>query len=325
MSLNKHKQKLSKFVHKCLSKLHDKPLASPTDEEKALVRELRATFRDFRPTDPNDCCESRKEWLNNANCLRKLVLNGDPREFLRWHVISGTMFVKYSSYVEPELKYLKNRPDWASRWKEAIKECSVGHPLPYYRYPQSSANLIHHAYHWAIFEDKTGIGVDGLKFIFEFGGGYGSMCRLLYNLGFKGKYILFDLPAFSALQQFFLKSAGIMVHPFDSFKNERNGAICISDLDQLKQILLPRTEASSSMFIATWSVSEAPLSTRNAVLALLASSKQFLITYQDQFREINNVEFFEKWKANREDIDWYEWEIEHMPGNRYLVGKIREH
>jgi len=321
MLLNKYKKKLSKFLCKSLSNLYDKPLPPPTDKEKDLVKELKTTFHDLPLVGTTNCCALEEEWINNTNRLRELVLNDDPREFLRWHVISATMFVKYATYITPELNYLKKRPDWGSRWSGAIEECPAGHPVPYCLYPKSSANLIHHAYHLAKFEEKTGVGVNDINFIFEFGGGYGSMCRLLYNLGFGGNYVLFDLPPFSALQQFFLKSIGARVHSFDSFKKGENGAICISNLQQLRKILSDRIEASNSMFIATWSISEAPISIRNSISPLVSPFDEFLITYQHQFREVNNVVFFGNWKSSQGAIEWYEWEIEHIPENRYLVGK----
>lgn len=318
---NKWKKKLSKYASKSLSSLYDKPLAPPTDREKELIEEIRTSFRGLPISETMNCSASEKEWSDYANRLKELVLNNDPREFLRWHVISGTMFVKHTSYITPELKYLKSRPDWQGRWREAIEESPVGHPIPYWRYSSSSGNLIHHAYHLAKFEEKTTMRINNVNYIFEFGGGYGSMCRLIHKLGFQGKYVIFDLPSFSALQQFFLKSIGAKVHSFDSFKAGENGVICISNLQQLRKILPDRTEASDSMFIATWSISEAPVSIRNSILPFVSSFNEFLITYQHQFCEVNNVVFFENWKAHQKDIKWYEWEIEHIPESKYLLGK----
>lgn len=310
-------------MDKSLSKLHDKPLAPHTSREKGLVEELRTTFRKLPALDTSNCFGSEKMWASNVNHLRELVLNKDPREFLRWHVISSTMFAKFAPYIIPELKYLKGCRDWKTRWCKAIKEFPIGHPIPYWRYPESSGNLIHHAYHLAQFEEKTVMRVDDMDFIFEFGGGYGSMCRLFHNCGFEGKYVLFDLPAFSALQHFFLSSINTEVHSIDSFKAAKSGVVCISDLEQIREILLNHFEAGKSMFVATWSISEAPIDLRNSILPLTSLFKAFLIAYQDHFQEVNNLEFFRDWKAAQQNIEWYEWSIEHMPGNRYLVGGKR--
>lgn len=320
--VKKWKKKLFKHVRKSLSALYDKPLTPPSSREKKLVEELKTTFRGFPILETADRLPSEKEWFNRVNRLRELILNKDPREFLRWHVISGTMFVKYADYVGPELNYLKSLPDWTSRWCEAIKESPIGHPMPYWRCPKSSGNLIHNAYHLAQFEEKTAISVNNMNCIFEFGGGYGSMCRLVHNLGFQGKYVLFDFPAFSALQQFFLKSVRITVHAVGSFKTARSGVVCISDVEELTEILSNHFEETDSMFIATWSISEAPVGLRNLILPLTSSFKGFLIAYLAQFKEVNNIDFFRNWRTSQEDIEWHDWQIKHMSNNnRYIVGK----
>lgn len=314
-------KKLKRTVYKLLSTLYDKSLAPPTDREKELIEELRGAFSRFPSSKPKNRLLSENEWLQNVNRLRELVLNNNPREFLRWDLILRTMVVTHASYIGPELKYLKSLPDWSNRWTEAIKESSVGHPVPHWQYPDSSATLIHHAYHWARFEEKTAIRANGIKCVLEFGGGYGSMCRLLHNLGFQGKYILLDLREFSALQEFFLKSVGVDIHELDSFMTAKSGIVCISDLQELYAILSNHIEVSDSMFIATWSISETPLSLRNAILPLVSSFKAFLIAYQDCFGEVDNIDFFGNWRETQKDIEWYDWKIENVPNSRYLVGK----
>lgn len=313
---------MKRVFYKFLSSLYDKPLAPPTDKEKQFVEKIRVAFREFQSLEPVGCSTSEKEWLENANRLRELVLSDDLREFLRWDVVLKTMAVTNAGYVSAELTYLKSRPDWNGRWATAIKESNIGHPLPYWRYPKSSGNLITHGYHLAQFEEKTEMHANNMSFIFEFGGGYGSMCRLIHHLGFEGKYVLFDLPAFSALQRFFLESTGITVHSSEIFESAQNGVLCTSDLEELKEILSKHFEQANSMFVATWSISETPIKLRDTILPLVRSFKGFLIGYQNQFREVNNIDFFKNWTVAQGDIEWYDWKIEHIPNhNRYLVGK----
>ncbi len=321
MLLLKWKKKLFKKLKKLLSAMYDKPLPPPTQREEALVEELKNSFRKLQILETENCAASEKEWLKNLDCLRELVLNDNPREFLRWHVISATMFAKYADYLSPELNYLKNQSNWMGHWSKIIKESPIGHPTPYWRYPLSSGNLIHHAYHLAKFEEKTGMKVSSMNSIFEFGGGYGSMCRLVHNLGFQGKYMIFDFPAFSALQRFYLESIGFTVRSTDSIKMGGNGIVCISDLEQLKAILSNDFKADNSMLIATWSISEVPIKLRDMILPMTSSFEAFLIAYQYQFKEIDNTDFFRNWTHTHKDIEWHEWENKHMPQNKYLVGK----
>jgi hypothetical protein len=296
------------------------PLRRPSAADEVLAAELRATFRRLPTLDTTDALPTQAAWSDHMNRLKMLALHQDPRNFLRWDVVTRTMFVVFASYVSKELKHLQRLPDWKSRWRKAIRESPAGHPIPYILYPASSCNLIHHAYHVAQFEDKADTRVQDLDHVLEFGGGYGGMCRLFYNLGFHGRYIILDLPGFSALQLYFLKSLGLPVRSTDERPETESGIVCLSDLRQLGDLLPRKMGPGKSLFLATWSVSEAPISVRNEVLPLLSEFRSFLIAYQDRFGEVDNVEFFDRWKASLKDVSWRTWGIEHSPGNYYLVG-----
>ena len=312
---------LRRIVRNLLFAILTKRPKPATDRERELIRELRTTIGELPRGEPATPSGSEQAWTDHAEHLRELVLTRDPREFLRWELFHYTMFVLYARSIDIELRHLKSRPDWSSRWRQAIKETGFGRPLPYWRYPRSSGNLIHHAYHLAQFEEETAKPVNDMSFVFEFGGGYGGMCRLFHNLNFRGKYVIFDLPHFSALQKFFLGSIGITVHSPDSFKSARSGVICVSGIEELRTILASNAGNDSSMFIATWSISEAPISLRNSILSLASQFDTFLVASQSRFEGINNVEYFEDWKDTQTDLEWHRWQIEHMGRNFYLVGK----
>lgn len=299
----------------------DRRLPPPTDLEVELIEDLRGRLRALRYAEAGDTPPSEAAWITHAQRLSELVLNDDPREFLRWDVVSETMFVSHPAFIRKELDYLTGRPDWGSRWRKAIEESPTGHPLPYMFYPRSSGNLIHHAYHLAQFEEKTGSRVEHTGYILEFGGGYGSMCRLFHNLGFRGRYVIFDLPHFSALQQFFLKSVGIKVQPADASGAADAGVVCVSDLARLGP-LLREVEGHDAMFIATWSISESPLRLRQSILPLITQFSAFLIAYQQHYGEVNNLQFFSEWEESMDkQVVWHKQQIAHLPGNHYLFGK----
>ena len=307
---------IKKFINAVLNKL----FLSPSIQEKEYIYELRTTFRKIPPFESTNELLPDMVWLSHMNVLQENILNRDPRRFLRWSVISGTMFAGNASYISTELKYLKNCLDWNMRWTSAIEESSVGHPVLYPFYPKSSGNLIHHAYHVAQFEEKTGIKVHNMNYVFEFGGGYGSMCRLLFNLGFKGKYIIFDLPPFSALQRYFLKNIGLPVLSSNTFSEQETSILCLSDVRKLKDLLAEHKEKSNSIFITTWSISESPISIRELILPQIIDFSSFLIAYQDRFGGINNLDYFKNWQDTYKVVTWYSSKIEHLPGNNYLFG-----
>jgi hypothetical protein len=296
-------------------------------KEIFLLEELRSTF--LKLSEPvKNVSQSEKQWRDNIDRLKTLVLSDDPSSFLQWDVIKKTMDVGNADYIETELEFIRNLEDW-TRWEKALKEVLPGRPTLYPN-TKSSGNLIHHAYHVAQFEEKTGSNIASLDTIVEFGGGYGSMYRLVHNLGFRGKYVIFDFPAFSALQRYFIKSIGLDVHDENTFESSQNGVLCISDIEILQSILNSnKISYDNSMFLATWSISETPLNFRKLILELVTKFKSFLIAYQGQFENSNNIEFFENWKNQLENIDWYNSKIKHMPNeyykdNFYLIGNKRQ-
>jgi hypothetical protein len=311
---------IRKTLKRVFEFIYDKALEPPTEAEKEFLSSLKATFSQLEEVPTAGVLPSEEIWLRNINRLRELVLTGNPREFLRWDVVAQSMFVSSAPYISTELKYLKAKKEWKTRWLNAIKESSIGHPYPSIHHTASSGNLIHHAYHVAHFEEIAKIDVTEFDFVFEFGGGYGSMCRLFHNLGFRGKYLIFDLPHFSALQTYFLKTCGLNVFSLKDFKSATPGIICVSDMETLSEALAVSKTLCRKLFLATWSLSESTTALRKTVFDLLPEFGSFLIGYQDQFGEVNNREYFQQLREQFRVLKWQSVPIRHLPGNSYLIG-----
>jgi hypothetical protein len=303
-----------KRIAKQLLKRH---LGVQTADESRRIEAFRQRISALPALDP-ECTgsEALREWDQNRARLRDLVLTQDPRGFLEWDVIRDTMFVGNSPLVEEELKCLRASSDWRQRWQPALREDAVGLPQRCRYYLQSSGNLIHHAYSLFRFEQAVGRTVDQFPFILEFGGGYGSFCRLAHRVGFRGKYLIFDLPEFSALQEFFLESVGV---PLLS-RSGHSGVSCISRVDELERCL----EGSSEwLLVGLWSLSEAPVSLRETLLGDGSKWGGYLISYQQKFGEVDNSAFFATLQRQQKKFDLITSPIKHLPGNHYLFGAKR--
>ncbi len=292
-----------------------------TPRERRLIDELRKELKNLPSEEVTNCSLAGEVWKRNALQLHNMILSRDPRKFLRWDVIRETMFVGNKPYIEIELQHIQKRQDWNLRWKSAIEESTIGQPECFAPYPESSANLIHQAYHLCRFEETTSARIEDLNLIFEFGGGYGSLCKLIHNLGFKGTYVIFDLAPFSALQWFYLSSAGLPARIINSppFLNE--GVICTSNMKALDALFGDIFKGRNSLFIATWSISETPIATREIILQSMPIFQFYLIAFQDYFYEINNIDFFKKWEERYgESMRWCRIKLDHILGNHYLFG-----
>ncbi len=140
--------------------------------------------------------DAELDWNKKVNGLISQLKHKQIKRFLSWDVIRKTMFIEYEPYIRNELDYLKNNPSLL------LEESSFGTPTRLYYYYKSSANLIHHNYHVARILNHFGIQINDLNQVLEFGGGYGSMARVFYKLGFTGKYAIYDFPAFNSSRRY---------------------------------------------------------------------------------------------------------------------------
>jgi putative sugar O-methyltransferase len=239
-------------------------------------------------------------WKNHVARLRYHLDHSDLTKFTQWDVIRETMFVNQQTYVFTELNELMRSPEWSTRWQPAIVESPIGSPEPYEFYVQSSGNLIHHAYSLYRFEKATGIRIEQLESVLEVGGGYGSFCRLVKSLGFKGAYTIFDLPEFCYLQSRYL--GGLEIHMGGHVR-------FVTNRDHIPY--------STDLYIGLWSISELPVNERNQVMGCNADA--YMLAYQDKFEDIDNLAYFEE-VSRVFEYDWHPESINHMPGNRYLFG-----
>jgi hypothetical protein len=303
------------LLNKVARKLLHARLPAPSAEQRLLIDELRKKIAAL-PAVASDAGPGRCQplWLQYRSRLRADLLSRDPRGFIEFPVIRETMFVDHPPYIAHELKALRRSAGWGNRWSEAIRESeSIPAPrCPYFF--SSSGGLIHQAHHLCEFERLTGTDAAAVDTILEFGGGYGGMCRLLHRLGFRGHYFIYDLPEFSALQEFYLRANGIAVR---SLESGAPGAICFSEFEQLGQLT---KAAPLDLVLATWSLSETPLDFRRQILGALGS-RHWLIAYQHVFESLDNDAFFAEWTRRNSTHRWRTVPLSHMPERHsYLFG-----
>jgi len=279
---------LKKVAREIIKARHFPPM-SVSDKEARLLNEFKQAFSSTPQTNADSA------WSRYLNLFRERAIHDDPRKFLRWDVIEETMCVSYARFLKTEMAYLKQNWDI---WGPILSETPVGDPVPYLFHAKSSGNLIHHAYHLARFQATTGCRFDELDVIYEFGGGYGCACKLLHALGFKGQYIIQDFPHFSALQRYYLGMHGIE----PTLTNT--------------PIVIPK---GRSLFLAEWSLSEAPAIARTPMFDIVKECDYFLIGYQPVGGEVDNVQFFGQWQSAI-DLNWSVQNIAHLEPNQYLFG-----
>jgi SAM-dependent methyltransferase len=284
-------------------------------DRNRLVEILRSRVKTMPQPEPTGDSEAEKAWIDYRIRLRKAILEDDASDFMNWEVIKSFIYLNTSP---KEFKSLKNLPSWG-KFEKALGESLVGRPKLFPDYPLSSGNLIHQAYNLSQLMEIGNCPVEDLPQIVEFGGGFGTMCKLVHQLGFKGRYIIFDLPECSALQEYYLNAVGLQTEiKIDQITDSKQCIVLLSDVKQLKQQL--EISAGSFAFIAVWSISETPIDVRNRIFDLVSGADYYLIAYQNYFRDVTNTDYFVRLSAKKSQLRWYNYPIGHFAEHNYLIG-----
>lgn len=223
-------------------------------------------------------------------------LERDPLDdFLQWSLIQATMFVGRAPYTYSELQYVKQYTSW---WPDRMKESHVGRPTTH-THLRTSGNAIHQAYHLARFLQETGTHLPQNARILEIGGGYGRLAQLFWDIGYRPDYTIYDLPAFSLLQEYYLSRVGVSVH-------------CISQPSQ--------ANGRYDLIIGLWSLSEMDPAMRYVMLRR-ATADAYLFGLQHSWNELDNVDWFSDWiDTECFHRQWQLLPIEHLNAHYYLFG-----
>lgn len=238
-------------------------------------------------------------WEHWRHDLYKRVLTEDVTQFWEWPCIYHCMLVEHwQGPVAYELAHLDSR-----YWDAvALPRFGPGDGI-LMADGYLSRNMIHQAYHIQQWENATGQRIAALDTIIEFGSGYGAMALLCHRLGFDGRYVIYDLPEFSLLQEYYLSHFGLLDKVTWNPKKKPK------DVD---------------LFMALYSLSEIEPGERMRYLPSVVDSYLFL--YSGQWEKWNNVEWFQKelpskWRQN-DKVQWQHTELAHLPdgNNWYTLG-----
>jgi len=227
------------------------------------------------------------KWFSYRQKFLDDLKNNDLTNFTKWEGSVGAFVIAENAGSEEHFKELD-----LNKWEHALKETTTGNIDRASFYPDSSVNMIRYAGHLATFEKRYNKKIEDMETIVEFGGGYGGMCRLVKRLGFKGEYIIYDLPELLLLQKYYLTKEGLM-----------DNTIITDDFSIFNK--------PHDLLIGTWSVSECPLAMRDEIIK---NFKCYIMAFQKNFYGINNERYFNSLK-----LDIFK-ENHTPPGSCYCMG-----
>ena len=293
-----------------ISTVTDLFVAPPTPAQQSLAQQLRQELEVIG----SDMGEALPFWKAAWESLLREAQSSDPRFFMRWPTIAGTMVNRTTPFSLDVYRRLRQSREWRTVWKPAITRLPFGHGPRFLPYPRTDANTVMHAGHLLHYAAVTGGNWRDHDVIVEFGGGYGSMCRLVRKLGFQGRYVIFDLRPILALQKYYLALHGIAAG-YDAAATN----LLTTSLATVADSFGPRTAVMS-----TWALSEMPLPLRGEITALLADPRctAALFAYQRRFEGVDNTAWFRDLAGfTASDFTWILTPID--DDSDYLVGQRR--
>ena len=157
---------------------------------------------------------STELWATFSRQAAASFLTHAPSYFLQPLVspwVHQSMFSAWPYTFGTQLALMVLSDDWSPVWSRLLQESPVGNPpmcdlaghslLDVPDAPTTSSNLVHQVFHHFIFHAVTGTYAwENTDLILEFGGGYGALCLATLAGGFRGQYLIYDLPVFLQVQ-----------------------------------------------------------------------------------------------------------------------------
>ena len=240
-----------------------------------------------------------------SNFVYDIILKNNTINFLRNANIQNIFFIHNRFFILNELRELQKDKDKWKLWKKLLVENNVGDPIRYFLYPKTSGNRIRQVYYLKKYYDYSKIELLKVNNILEIGGGYGCMAQIFKKINEKCTYVIFDTKEVNFLQYYYLQMNKIPV----VMNKIKTGKIClINNLDLIKKFNKKITRNSNSLFIANWSISEMPIILRNNILNKIKNFSNSIISFQEKFENINNKNYFAKYKKKIEKKVFFEIE-----------------
>lgn len=241
-----------------------------------------------------------------------------PSTFRSWEPNQKVPFYEVYSYpeyiayahMEAHRRYLKSPNEYA-QWYSAMEhspwgfqgydqlffDCAHRLKVPKGTLRTSTYNLKAN-HHYSTYERLAKKRISRFERIVEWGAGVGDLAKFIIKLGFRGEYVIVDLPGT-------LLSA------------KANFAEWPQSYRPTFTSKPPPHDGRKTLFVSTWAFSETAMELRDPALEVIKPDN-WLIIAQRNIKEwgYNNEEYFKNWEGQREDMPWIDWD-----GGSFILAK----
>ena len=223
------------------------------------------------------------DWSTWAGQVRKAFTKGVPSDFLNHPRLVATMVLgrrRGASEANARLPFILDTFG-ASAAQSLLRDDTTGSPNIVSREFLSSACRVAHVYGLAQYQNAIGSPFWSASTVVEWGGGFGTMARLIQRMNPDVTYVILDLPEILALQYVYL---GSTIGTDRVSLVEKRGGIVPRAINLLPSAAVTNGafELATEGFLSTWALNESPVEAQKFVLDReMFGAKRILIAYAD--------------------------------------------
>jgi len=175
-------------------------------------------------------------------------------------------------------------------------------------------------------KSAPGTEVAAITQVVEFGGGTGDVAAMLRDLSFRGTHFVYDLPPILLMQRFWLRYSGVPAFlgsgRLPKAEAMRGRVLLESSLGTSFEEHLDRARLNETLFLGTFSLTEASLEARQRIRPLLRELALIQLAFWQNFDGIDNDKYLKT--VVDEDLskshNVVSWQMKNRdPGNFYLI------
>merc|ERR1711966_594519 len=147
-------------------------------------------------------------WITRCNKYKRFSYS-KPSDLFQIESGDGLLYWKEAWYTKSQLDLIKNSSEYSSIYKNLLENRDDIPDNYLFNDTKSSGCNISHVYQLKILRDYFDVDITKLNNILEFGSGYGSLCKLFYQIGYKNKYHICELNPVNIISQKYLENNNI--------------------------------------------------------------------------------------------------------------------
>jgi hypothetical protein len=271
-----------------------------------LAARFQQRYNDVREL--TDTRYVRSDWADRNAALERDLLPMPAADFLRHPAIRYQMFVD-ERVLPHEVPFVRSQlPD-----DVLLLEDAVGAPPTVALPPngiQTSSNTVHQLFHLLRYEQETGRRLRDAGTIVEWGGGFGSLMRLVVRIhGGSPTCVVIDTPIFSAVQWLYLSAVlgeeRVVLH------DSRPVRLAAGRVNLVPIGLVSEMAVTADLFISNWALNESTQEAQDDVVARRWFDARSLLLAMHGHHPL--TESARAWGARAVPLGSL------MPGQQYLV------